>query len=64
MRMKKATTKLQHGSYSRTPKGFAKNMEHMEQEGYSKKRAVGTAYGEANNGKMSYDQLHKMIKNL
>lgn len=59
--------KLQVGIYARTPKGFKENIKHMEQEGYSKKRAVGTAYGEADKDfrkEMSYDDLMNKVKSL
>jgi hypothetical protein len=56
--------KLQTGIYARTPKGFDKNVKHMEQEGYSKRRAVGAAYGEAHKdmGMMDYDKLMNRVK--
>ena len=37
-------------------KGFQENIKHMEAEGYSKKRAVGTAYGEADK---AYDKMNR-----
>ena len=53
---------LVHGMKAKTPKGLAQNIKVMEKAGYSKKRAVGTAYGEADRGMMSLDQLYKDIK--
>lgn len=38
--------KLVKGKAAATPKGMSKNVKVMEKAGYSKKRAVGTAYGE------------------
>jgi hypothetical protein len=37
---------LVKGKAAATPKGMSKNVKVMEKAGYSKKRAVGTAYGE------------------
>lgn len=69
--MKKAKTRLQRGIYARTPRGFAANVRHMEQEGYGKKRAMGTAYGEADldmkyqrmkrSGRKSHSDLYDLI---
>jgi hypothetical protein len=61
--------KLQHGIYARTPKGFKENMKTMEDAGYSKKRAIGTAYGEAHmdmkhDCNMGYKKLQDVVKNL
>lgn len=53
---------LVHGMKAKTPKGFQQNIEVMEKAGYGKKRAVGTAYGEADRGMMSMDQLYKKIR--
>lgn len=38
---------LVKGPKAKSAKGFAKNVKTMEKAGKSKKRAVGTAYGEA-----------------
>ena len=38
---------LVKGPKAESRKGFKKNIKTMEKAGYSKKRAVGTAYGEA-----------------
>lgn len=38
---------LAKGKKARTPKGFQENIKTMKKAGYGKKRAVGTAYGEA-----------------
>lgn len=38
---------LVKGPKAKTRKGFSKNVETMEKSGKSKKRALGTAYGEA-----------------
>ncbi len=38
--------KLEKGKKAATPKGMAHNVKTMEKAGYSKKRAIGTAYGE------------------
>lgn len=38
---------LVKGPKAKSKKGFKKNIETMEKAGYPKKRAVGTAYGEA-----------------
>lgn len=38
---------LVKGPKAKSRKGFAKNVKVMEKAGKSKKRAVGTAYGEA-----------------
>jgi hypothetical protein len=53
---------LVHGMKAKSPKGFAQNIKVMEKAGYSKKRAVGTAYGEADRGMMSLEQLYRDIK--
>lgn len=59
--------KLQRGIYARTPEGFSENISYMEQHGKSKKRAVGTAYGEAHldmDKEVGYDELQSLIKKL
>jgi hypothetical protein len=38
--------KLEKGKKAATPKGMTHNVKVMEKAGYSKKRAIGTAYGE------------------
>lgn len=38
--------KLEKGKKAATPKGMSHNVKTMERAGYSKKRAIGTAYGE------------------
>lgn len=50
---------LVKGSKARTRKGFAKNIKTMEKAGKSKKRAVGTAYGEAYLG---IDEMERKAK--
>lgn len=42
-----ALEKLTRGAKARSPKGFADNMKREKELGKSKKRQVGTAYGEA-----------------
>ena len=42
--------KLVKGKKASTRKGFKQNIKVMEKAGKSKKRAVGTAYGEADLG--------------
>ena len=44
---KKKAPKLVRGAKARTKAGFAENMKREKALGKSKKRAVGTAYGEA-----------------
>ena len=38
---------LVKGTKARTRKGFAENIKTMEKSGKSRKRSIGTAYGEA-----------------
>lgn len=38
---------LVKGQKARSQKGFKENIKTMEKAGYGKKRAIGTAYGEA-----------------
>lgn len=45
--MKKKVSPLAKGKKAVTPKGFAENIKREKELGKSKKRAVGTAYGEA-----------------
>lgn len=52
----KKPSKLVRGKKARTNEGFQENIRHMEKEGKSKKRAVGTAYGE---DYLAYDKAQK-----
>lgn len=45
--------KLVKGKKAAAPKGMKHNVKVMEKAGYSKKRAIGTAYGEVGMEKMS-----------
>lgn len=56
MAQDKKTPKLVRGPKARTRKGFAENIKREEKLGKGKKRAVGTAYGEAYLG---IDKLEK-----
>lgn len=60
--MKHDKSKLKKDIYARTPRGFKENIKHMEQEGYSKKRAIGTAYGEADADLPENRDYHKLMK--
>ena len=50
---------LVKGQKARTNKGFQENIKTMEKAGKSKKRAVGTAYGE---DYLAYDKAQKAKK--
>ena len=50
---------LVKGKKARTRKGFAENISTMEKAGKSRKRSVGTAYGEAYLG---IDKAEKMAR--
>lgn len=55
--------KLVKGKKAETAKGMRKNVKVMEKAGYSKKRAVGTAYGEVGMAKKaSRDESRGMKK--
>jgi len=55
--------KLEKGKKAATGKGMRHNIETMEKAGYSKKRAVGTAYGEVGmEKKASRDESKGMKK--
>lgn len=54
--------KLVKGKKAETPKGMSKNVSVMEKAGYSKKRAVGTAYGEVGMAKKARKDESKAMK--
>jgi hypothetical protein len=54
--------KLEKGKKAATPKGMSHNVKTMEKAGYSKKRAVGTAYGEVGMEKKARKDESKAIK--
>lgn len=58
----KKKEQLVYGMKAKSPKGFQENIKRELDLGKSQKRAVGTAYGEADRGMMSMDQLYKKIK--
>lgn len=53
---------LVKGKAAASPKGMKHNVEVMEKAGYSKKRAVGTAYGEVGMEKMTRRHESKAMK--
>jgi len=53
---------LVKGKKAATPKGMSHNVKVMEKAGYSKKRAVGTAYGEVGMEKMARKHESKGMK--
>jgi hypothetical protein len=54
--------KLEKGKKAATPKGMSHNVKVMEKAGYSKKRAVGTAYGEVGMEKKARKDESKAMK--
>ena len=53
---------LVKGKAAASPKGMKHNVKVMEKAGYSKKRAVGTAYGEVGMEKMARRHESKGMK--
>lgn len=54
--------KLEKGKKAATPKGMEHNKKVMEKAGYSKKRAIGTAYGEVGMEKKARKDESKAMK--
>lgn len=54
---------LVKGVKANLPKNFLKNVKTMQKAGYSKKRAVGAAYGEADLGIDKHKRIMRKLKN-